>query len=452
MFAPNAKKRKLLGAQLLAAVTAMGEPSRVSEREVRSTPSRDPYRIFVAAMAAAAALILIATQLVGNDGGAGAGEAGEVRLEPLNYTPPDPFTDPLTPSPAPSPAPTGADAIDTSLTDDVQLAVEPASAGAVRSIDPDEVGLYGGSLNYSRCQRQKLVEFLRSSSAKARAWIDALNADPTLSWSGGNRLTVNDIQAYIFELTPVVLRADTWVTNHDYRDGRAIALQSVLQAGTAVLVDAYGVPRVKCYCGNPLLPPRRFPPTYSGPRWPGFDPGKVVIINNSTTIIDVFVLTNIDTGGLIDRPPGTDGGEDTPTGPPTTGTTGPTFTVPPDVQLGTGDVQVTLLWRSGDDLDLHVIDPQGSELYYSVPTSESGGQLDHDDTGGCGTEGTHAENVFWPEGGAPSGTYQAFVQNYSGCGAPAAFELRVTVAGAVVQTIRGSLAGGEQSEVVTFEA
>jgi uncharacterized protein DUF6777 len=428
----------------------------MSERDVRSTPSRDQYRIFVAAMAAVAALLLIATQLVGNDESGVAGEAGEVRLEPLNYTPPDPFTDPLTPSPAP----TDTDPIDTSLPDDVLLPVEPASAGAVRSIDPDELGLYGGSLNYSRCQRQKLVDFLRSSSAKARAWVDALNADPTLYWSGGNQLTVNDIQTYVFELTPVVLRVDTWVTNHDYRDGRAIPLQSVLQAGTAVLVDAYGVPRVKCYCGNPLLPPRRFPPIYDGPRWPRFDPGKVVIINNSTTIIDVFVLTNVDTGGLIDRPPGTDGGEDTPqeptatgtTGPTATGTTGPTFTVPPDVQLGTGDVQVTLLWSSGDDLDLHVIDPQGSELYFSVPTSESGGQLDHDDTGGCRTEGAHAENVFWPEGAAPSGTYQAFVQNYKGCGAPAAFELRVTVAGAVVETIQGSLAGGEQTEVVTFEA
>lgn len=420
--------------------------------ENRSTSGRDAYRIFVAVMAAVAALLLIATQLIGNDDDVAVGQdTGDVRLEPLNYVPPDPFTEPLTPEPAP----TGADPIDTTLPDSVLLPVEPASAGAVRSIDPGEVGLYGGSLNYSRCQRQKLVDFLTSSRAKAGAWVDALNADPTLYWSGGNRLTVNDIQAYIFELTPVILRADTWVTNHDYRDGRAIPLQSVLQAGTAVLVDAYGVPRVKCYCGNPLLPPRRFPPTYKGTPWPGFDPGKVVIINNTTTIIDVFVLTNIETGGLIDRPPGTDGGGDTPQGPAATGptgTTGPTFTVPPDVELGTGDVQVTLLWGSGDDLDLHVIDPQGSELYFSVPTSASGGQLDHDDTAGCGTQGSHAENVFWPEGTAPTGEYQAFVVSYNGCGSPAPFELRVSVDGTVVQTIRGSLSSGAQSETVSFQA
>src|SRR6185436_18143448 len=30
---------------------------------------------------------------------------------------------------------------------------------------------------------------------------------------------------------------------------------AVLRRGTAVLVDDEGVPRVKCYCGNPLLPP-----------------------------------------------------------------------------------------------------------------------------------------------------------------------------------------------------
>ncbi|MGH3907098.1 MAG: DUF6777 domain-containing protein, partial [Pseudonocardiaceae bacterium] len=42
---------------------------------------------------------------------------------------------------------------------------------------------------------------------------------------------------------------DTRVTNHGYRDGKATDRQAVLQAGTAVLVDEKGRPRVKCGCG-----------------------------------------------------------------------------------------------------------------------------------------------------------------------------------------------------------
>jgi hypothetical protein len=285
--------------------------------------------------------------------------------------------------------------------------------------------------------------------------VGALIADPTLSWSGGSQVGVAQIRDYVFELTPVILRADTWVTNHGYSNGRPTPIQSVLQAGTAVLVDSYGVPRVKCYCGNPLLPSRRFPPVYTGPPWPGFNPGKVIVIEQSVTIIDVFVLTNVLTGDPITRPPGTAGPDDVPGGPGATPSPG--LTVPPDVQLGTGDVQVTLLWSGGEDLDLHVTDPSGFELYFSTArapsTSPSGGQLDVDDTAGCGgPAGTHVENIFWPEGGAPTGDYSAVVQNYRGCEGTATFQLRITVAGTVVHDESGSLSGGESSAPVSFSA
>lgn len=386
-----------------------------------------------------AVLLLLITQVVG--GGGDGSEAQAVRLEPVSYTPPDAFTPsvaegPSTPGPEPFP-------------------VEPASAGAVRSAPAGTAGLYGGSLNQSSCNREKLVGFLEGDPAKAQAWVGALNADPTLVWSSGTRVGVQQIRDYVFELTPVILRADTWVTNHGFANGRPTAIQSVLQAGTAVLVDSYGVPRVKCYCGNPLLPPRRFPPVYKGPRWPGFNPGTVVVIEQSITIIDVFVLTNVQTGEPLSRPPSTDGPDDAP-GPPGS-TPAPGLTVPPDVQLGTGDVQVTLLWTSGDDLDLHVVDPTGFELYFSTArapaTSPSGGQLDVDDTAGCdGASATHVENVFWPEGGAPTGEFSAYVRNYRGCDAPASFQLRVTVAGTVVHDESGSLSGGESSPPVPFSA
>jgi len=69
-------------------------------------------------------------------------------------------------------------------------------------------------------------------------------------------------------------------------------------------------------------------------------------------------------------------------------------------RLGTGDVQVTLRWNTPVDLDLHVIDPLGEEIYFRYTFSPSGGTLDVDANAGC-TNDTPVENVFWPTGGAP---------------------------------------------------
>ena len=61
-------------------------------------------------------------------------------------------------------------------------------------------------------------------------------------WRGGQQLRITDIRSYVSELTPLVLLVDTRVTNHGFRKGRPTPHQSVLQAGTAVLVDRVGVP------------------------------------------------------------------------------------------------------------------------------------------------------------------------------------------------------------------
>jgi hypothetical protein len=176
------------------------------------------------------------------------------------------------------------------------------------------------------------------------------------------------------------------------------------------------------------------------------------------TIVDTFTLWDFSTDQLFQRGVGTDGLEDAAAaGQPTVGpTAGPGFTVPPDVDLGTGDVQVTLVWNSGADLDLHVIDPTDFELYFSTArapeTSPSGGTLDQDDTAGCGTSGSHVENIFWPEGAAPSGEYQAYVVNYSGCGEAASFDLRITVGGSVVYQEAGTVDEDETMTPVSFSA
>jgi hypothetical protein len=145
-----------------------------------------------------------------------------------------------------------------------------------------------------------MIDFLQANPGKADAWAGVLG------------ISRSEIPDYVAELTPLILRADTAVTNHGFVNGRANAIPAILQAGPAVLVDKYGVPRVKCYCGNPLTPPR-YPaePVYTGPQWPTFKPGGVVIIEQSVTVINVITVVDIETNVAFGRPVGSDGTRDT---------------------------------------------------------------------------------------------------------------------------------------------
>jgi hypothetical protein len=111
--------------------------------------------------------------------------------------------------------------------------------------------------------------------------------------------------------------------------------------------------------------------------------------------------------------------------------------------LGSGDVQVTIIWNSKADLDLSVLDPAGSRIYYSNPTSPSGGALDRDANFPCGSDPSSpaAENVFWPTGGAPAGTYLVNVNYTSDClgEGSQSFDLIVQVRGRVIHQERHTL-------------
>ncbi len=314
-------------------------------------------------------------------------------------------------------------------------------ATSMATVSGGERGLYGGSLDTRVCDPEGQIRFFQDNRQVAVAFVQALNTDPTLKWSGGTQVSIDQLPEYIRTLTPVTLMNDTRVTNHGYRNGRATALQSILQAGTAVMVDTYGVPRVKCNCGNPLAPPVPVTatPVYTGPQWPTFNPANVVVVNQTNVTINVFVLQNTDSAGTIERTPGSDG----------TDVELPPITAPDGQVLGTGDVQATLTWSGVCDLDLHVIDPSGTEIEYSNPRSPTGGQLDVDDQGEGG--GTHVENVFWPTGGAPRGQYTVYVQNYASNGAGScAYTLVVSSDGRRVGGGSGSLADEQSSSPVTF--
>ena len=78
---------------------------------------------------------------------------------------------------------------------------------------------------------------------------------------------------------------------------------------------------------------------------------------------------------------------------------------------GSGNVQATLVWNNGNDIDLWMIDPQREAIGFKNKRSRSGGQLDVDDTNGLGPE-----NIFWLPGRAPFGKYVLQVHHYSGRG------------------------------------
>jgi len=81
----------------------------------------------------------------------------------------------------------------------------------------------------------------------------------------------------------------------------------------------------------------------------------------------------------------------------------------------TGNIQVTAAWSSSSDIDLHVIDPNGEEIYYGHRNSASGGILDRDANAACSVSPPTVENVYWPAN-PPSGQYRVRAVAYDMCG------------------------------------
>jgi hypothetical protein len=118
----------------------------------------------------------------------------------------------------------------------------------------------------------------------------------------------------------------------------------------------------------------------------------------------------------------------------------------------TGDVSFRLTWSGPQDLDLYVIEPSGELIYFGHSTSATHGELDVDSNAGCGSPSpSPTENVFWPEGSAPHGTYTFYARRWSACSATTtpAFTLRVFEGSTVVRTINGTMPEGGETEHYT---
>lgn len=276
----------------------------------------------VTALLAVVAVVVVAVVAVvvvsGDDGGDAGASGGPIRLEPVGAELPNPFVEDDLDLAASLGRSVGVGF--TELPDGVTDEVTTPLSG--RSVAGDEAGLYGGSLDTAVCDVDQLVAFL----------TDPANAEKAEAWAGAQGIDAGDVAGYVEGLTPVRLRLDTRVTNHAFEGGEAQPFQSVLQAGTAVLVDERGVPRAKCSCGNPLAEPA---PVEGGAdegealdlealvenlqdAWENLVAEEIVTVKPGEEQ-DSIVVADLDTGERFERPVGTKGDEDRPS----TGGTGP---------------------------------------------------------------------------------------------------------------------------------
>lgn len=242
------------------------------------------------AVAAAVALAVVLTRPSGTPA-----KGGELFLQPAASAGQDPFTESTVTTPGvqePRPTPTGS---------------EPATGTiTTRSVSGAQPGLYGGTQDLASCDVEKQIRALAAEPARNSAFASALGIQPA------------DVPRHLRSLTPVQLRLDTRVTNHGYKDGTATPYQAVLEAGTAVLVDDRGVPRVRCACGNPLGPPVPLKP-YSqrhGQPWAAYRPQNVVVIAPSETIVNKIVIYDHEDHRWYERDRGPKPGRDKPIPPP----------------------------------------------------------------------------------------------------------------------------------------
>ncbi|MFL5996309.1 MAG: DUF6777 domain-containing protein [Streptomyces sp.] len=158
------------------------------------------------------------------------------------------------------------------------------------------------------CDVAKLERFLTDprNHKKAQAWAGVLN------------IGTDEIPEYLRRLTPVLLRHDTLVENHDYKREKAVPYNSLLQAGISILVDEQGLPAVKCSCGNPLRPfegdTGRISVRFEdgNKKWAGYERKSVVAVKPAPRKLARIALVDVQEPARgISRPVGSTGEKDT---------------------------------------------------------------------------------------------------------------------------------------------
>ncbi|MEU6894817.1 DUF6777 domain-containing protein, partial [Streptomyces sp. NPDC046557] len=230
-------------------------------------------------MGIATAVVLGFTVMGGNNA-----SGGEVFLQATSAAGLDPFT------------PSTATASEATEVTPVMANTSKSGASGTQTLEVNgaQPGLYGGTRNVASCNVEKQIQFLGQHTDKRKAFAEPLH------------IQESGVPSYLRSLTPVRLSWDTRVTNHGYKNGATTSYQAVLQAGTPVLVDNHGVPRVRCACGNPLAPPIAVKgnQTYSGKQWSSFRSAHLVAVKPAEKPVKTVTMFDQHRKGWYQRPSG----------------------------------------------------------------------------------------------------------------------------------------------------
>jgi hypothetical protein len=104
-------------------------------------------------------------------------------------------------------------------------------------------------------------------------------------------------------------------------------------------------------------------------------------------------------------------------------------------------VQVVATWDSAADVDLHVVEPSGTEIYWAQPgPTATGGTLDQDANEECHNT-LNKETVRWASN-APNGIYTVRLDLYTNCNATQAkYSVVVTNGASTLPAVVGTLSG-----------
>ena len=127
---------------------------------------------------------------------------------------------------------------------------------------------------------------------------------------------------------------------------------------------------------------------------------------------------------------------------------------PPDLKGESGDLRVNLQWYTRTDLDLHVFDPCGNEIYFSKrrATCQGGvGTLDLDANALIGTTTRPQENIYWRE--PAKGVYRIEVNCFKwreNNNNPLSYNITIIDKG-VRTDKRGTISKGQNVLVIKYE-
>ena len=108
------------------------------------------------------------------------------------------------------------------------------------------------------------------------------------------------------------------------------------------------------------------------------------------------------------------------------------------LEVGTGELQISVNWDQPTDVDLYLLTPSGDIIFFNM-TSVGDGMLDLDSNANCFIDNVNNENISFGDNAAPPGQYSVFLAYFSDCEVTEPTQYVVTIrANNTTETFTGS--------------